>query len=99
MKRSQIFESVANLSDALTTALPKPMMAFVTYSERNAQPWSIEITIWPDEILKSKGAIRYFSYYFDKDSSVEFIAECIIEQQRKVMLFVDNLLNGQEDEQ
>lgn len=99
MNRSTIFEAVAKLSDALTTTLPKPMMASVTYTEHNSNPYSIDVTIWPDEIIKSKAAIKYFSYYFDEGSSVEFVTACIVEQQRKVLAFVDDLLNGQEGEQ
>lgn len=91
MNRTNIMQAVAELSDALTSKLAEPMLATVNYSEQNAKPSDIVVTIWPDTISKSDKSIKYFSFFFPDDASEEFALACVKEWHRKVMEFVDTL--------
>lgn len=99
MNRTNIMQAVAELSDALTERLPKPMLASISYSEQNAQPNMLDVTIWPDTITKSQHSIKYMPLYFDSTASDEFLLACVKEHRRKVLEFADTLNQPTEGEQ
>lgn len=99
MNRTNIMQAVAELSDALKAKMVEPMLATVNYSEHNAKPYGLDVTIWPNTIYKSDKSIKSFSFYFPDDASEEFALACVKEWSRKVLEFADTLNQPTEGEQ
>lgn len=99
MNRTNIMQAVAELSDALTAKMVEPMLATVNYSEHNAKPYCLDVTMWPNTIDKSDKSIKYFSFYFPDDASEEFALACVKEWSRKVNEFADTLNQPTEGKQ